>query len=847
MDPEIHSPNQITAVGNVHPTRLGQSRTAHPQSPIRNPKSKIAPITLILLLTCVTNLYAAGSPRINSLLPRGGQRGTEIVVTFAGARLDVAQGVLFDEPGILMTKLEQVDANRVRCHLKIAADCRIGLRPLRLRTTQGISNIKLFSIGTLPEFTETEPNNVRAKPQRVTLPATIHGTITNEDVDCFAFVAKKGETLSFEVEGIRLGDTLFDPFMAIYDSNNRPIATADDTCLTRQDPTLTVTIPADGNYQVEIRETAYGGSGSCHYRLHVGAFPRPVASLPCGGQLGSELELEWIGDPSITKQIVKLPGKSTPGFNILPAIENRFAPSPVPFHLSPFPTAVEIEPNNDDNRATPMIVPGGMSGAIDGDRDVDCFVFDGKKGQKWEASVYARRLRSPLDPVIAVRKRKGPQAGGNDDAVGPDCMLRFTCAEDGKKIVAVRDLLYKSGPNFTYFLEIAPIRPKLWLTMLPEPAGVAVAPGNRSAILLTAHRQDFGGKLTVASEGLPTGVTLQCDTMHETISQIPVVFEAAADAPKAGATVDLVARPVDSNLAITGRLRQRIDQVKFMNAPMYSYQASHLALAVTEAAGFSIAVVEPKAPIVRLGTMALPVKLTRTGDFKGDVTIRLLWNPPGIGSGSLILKGDQTEGVIHLNARGDARLGPWKTTAVATSRIGGGDFQVASSLFTLQVAEPMVDFQIVRARTELGKPVELSVKVVQKTPIEGEAQVELLGLPPRVTTVVAMLGPGTKSLKFPLSVDAKAPAGRYGGLFVRSVVTKNGQPVVHHSPRGELILDRPLPPKDPAKEAARAEAKRKAAEARAKKKADRLAAAKKRRAERAARRQKEKSPSGANP
>src|SRR4029077_10509249 len=119
--------------------------------------------------------------------------------------------------------------------------------------------------------------------------------------------ARRGQTLAFEVEGMRLGDTLFDPRLAIYDTAGNELIVADDTALVRQDCAAVVTFPADGTYVAEVRETAYGGSGDCHYRLHMGAFPRPLACVPAGGKSGSEVEVTWLGDPTAGKQKVKLP------------------------------------------------------------------------------------------------------------------------------------------------------------------------------------------------------------------------------------------------------------------------------------------------------------------------------------------------------------------------------------------------------------------------------------------------------------------------------------------------------------------------------------------------------------
>ena len=62
--------------------------------------------------------------------------------------------------------------------------------------------------------------------------------------------------------------------------------------------TATIVAPADAKYIIQIRESSYTGNGNCRYRLHVGAFPRPTAVYPAGGQVGTEVEVKLIGDPA---------------------------------------------------------------------------------------------------------------------------------------------------------------------------------------------------------------------------------------------------------------------------------------------------------------------------------------------------------------------------------------------------------------------------------------------------------------------------------------------------------------------------------------------------------------------
>ena len=129
----------------------------------------------------------------------------------------------------------------------------------------------------MPSVDEKEPNSEFATPQKIALNVTVFGVVDNEDVDYYAVDLKKGQRLSVEIEGMRLANTLFDPYIAILDAKRFELATSDDHPLLGQDGFCSIVAPADGTYVVQVRETSYRGNGGCQYRLHVGTFPRPQA------------------------------------------------------------------------------------------------------------------------------------------------------------------------------------------------------------------------------------------------------------------------------------------------------------------------------------------------------------------------------------------------------------------------------------------------------------------------------------------------------------------------------------------------------------------------------------------
>ena len=352
----------------------------------------------LLVFTAVavwSSACLAAAPDIDRFTPRGARRGTEVDVVFSGPRLGDAKGLLFYETGIAVKSLDVLPDKRVKARLSLAGDCRLGPHALRMQTATGISKLVTFSVGALAEIDEVEPNNDFAKPQKISLNSTVNGVVLNEDVDYFSVEAKKGQRLSAEVEGLRLGETFFDPYLAIMDTNRFVLAAADDTPLLRQDCACSIIVPRDGTYVIQVRESSFGGNDRCHYRLHVGTFPRPLAVFPAGGKFGQTLEVTCIGDSSgPMRQKLTLPPGLEPGYAVWAQDEKGIAPSPNPFRLSPLDNVMEKEPNDDPSHATPFTAPAALNGVIDKSGDHDFWVFPAKKGQAFDVRVFARERAS---------------------------------------------------------------------------------------------------------------------------------------------------------------------------------------------------------------------------------------------------------------------------------------------------------------------------------------------------------------------------------------------------------------------------------------------------------------------
>ncbi|HEU5119277.1 MAG TPA: PPC domain-containing protein, partial [Isosphaeraceae bacterium] len=213
---------------------------------------------LFVLLASVAP--ALGDPDLRSIRPPGGQRGTEVEVTFSGRNLADAQEILWYEPGIEAVEFTKVNDNTAKAKLKIAPDARLGLYDLRVRTLQGVTRLGTFSVGQFPETQEKEPNNDFETPQPIGMNVLVNGVAEREDIDYFVVEAKKGERITAEVEGLRLGIFHFDPYVAILDSKRFELSSSDDAPLLGVDALAQIEAPEDGPYIIAVRESAYAGN-----------------------------------------------------------------------------------------------------------------------------------------------------------------------------------------------------------------------------------------------------------------------------------------------------------------------------------------------------------------------------------------------------------------------------------------------------------------------------------------------------------------------------------------------------------------------------------------------------------
>ena len=748
----------------------------------------------------------AGSPQLDLALPRGGTRGRTVELVLQGQRIADARSLLFYRPGVTATALAAIDATRVKATVAIAADCPLGEHPFRLVCASGTSELRTFWVGAMQTLDEAEPNDRFDAPQAVELDRTIHGRLTPEDIDYFAFTAAKGERVTVEVEGVRLAGAFYDPQVSILDARRFELAFSDDTALLGADPIASVVIPADGRYVVAIRDAAFGGDPNAWYRLHVGRFPRPLAVLPAGAEPAKAFCHTLFGDAGGEMGQLHVARGAASGFEELWVSTPRgVSPSPLRLAVgSRRPIALEREPNNGPKQARACSLAYALHGLVDPPGDTDWFQITVAQGETLALELAARSLGSPLDPVLTIHGSDGKYVAGNDDGAGLDSRVRWQAPAGGVFFLRVADHRGRGGPTFSSRLELASDAPGARLSIPPIARNsqalqeASVPRGGRMAVLLQAERTGgHGGPIALALAGLPAGVVAQLPELGAGRTLLPIVLEAAADAPAGAGKVELACR-VPGGAPLAGGFLQRTPLlVGAPNDSVYHELAvDRLACAVTDRAPFALELVPPKAPLVLGGAGRLVVRVHRPeGAPAAPIHLRMLYNPPGTSSpGEVVVQ--PAQGVIDLpvSAAGNAEVGSHPIAVVGWIELPTGAVWTSSAVAALEVAAPMLAIEIGCTVAIQGQAVKIPCAVAVTRPFAGRATARLIGLPPGIEAAPQPIEGTTTAIAFDVATQAGTPCNRYRNLCCQVVVDVEGDPVVHNGlGAGELRVDPPPP------------------------------------------------------
>jgi len=163
-------------------------------------------------------------------------------------------------------------------------------------------------------------------------------------------------------------------------------------------------------------------------------------------------------DPAKVKVKFELPADVAVGLHTMRVVTKQGVSNFRPLIVDDLPGIEEVATNRTKDMAQDVLMPCSISARTDAEAS-DFFKVKVTAGLKLTFEVVARRIGSPLDPIIILhdgrtKRELIDQYADDTPGLQSDCRLTHTFKEAGEVLVEVRDTTYRGGVDFFYRLRI---------------------------------------------------------------------------------------------------------------------------------------------------------------------------------------------------------------------------------------------------------------------------------------------------------------------------------------------------------------------------------------------------------
>jgi hypothetical protein len=517
------------------------------------------------LLFCSHSAVAAQpNPVLKNIFPAGGQAGTSVEVTVTGSALTKITELRCSHSAISCST-----ENGKQFRLAIPESVPNGHYDICALTASGLSSVRSFMIGRLPEQSEAASNESLDVAESVLVDSVTNGRIEKKgDVDHFAFEAKGGQRIIVECLAERI-DSQLRAVLEVFDGAGRRQAV--NRGFFGIDPLIVFDVPADGIYKVRVFDLVYSGSADHVYRLSISTRPRVVFAVPSFVEAGSDSKVELFGwnlgqastaspdsqyetvtvdvaAPSLADAPFSLRRRpaqiGTTGF----ACHYPGSEVPIRIGISDVPVTLEAADNRSSSAAQPVLVPAEISGQLIGSGELDWFQIDARRGEVFWLEAFGERIGSPVDLDISIldatantelarfsdqiQNVGGPRfPSAHSDPAG-----RWVAPGDGRYLVLVRSVIgeERDDPRRVYRLSIRREEPEFDLVVVPrrdDPSALNVPRGGRAiADVVAFRRRGLTGAIRVSALNLPPGFECPDVWLGPGMNRAPLIVTANENA-----------------------------------------------------------------------------------------------------------------------------------------------------------------------------------------------------------------------------------------------------------------------------------------------------------------------------
>jgi hypothetical protein len=748
------------------------------------------------------------APNLNvPITPLSVQRGSSTELILAGTNLSDPLSVWTSIPGAKATIPTDAgngkDNAKLRVRLDVPREAGIGFHSLRLATSRGISNFRLFCVDDLPAVAQQDSSRVRATPQVVPVSCVVLGRVNAEASDWYRITVPANQRLSFEILGRRLGSAL-DPQLTLHDARtgkDLPGGRSNDAPGCQTDPRLTYVFKEAGDYLIEVRDEIHRGGPDFMYCLRIGDFPCATAAVPMFAKRGSKVMVGFAGPNVEGVRPVDLIAPTDPTIDTVPV--TPLGPTglpgwPVAVAISDVDEVLEQEPNNDPAHANRVTIPVGVNGRFQEKGDIDHYVFTAKKGQRLIIEATTLELSSPTEVYMTLKDAKGNQVLAMNP-MGPP-RLDYTPPADGDYTLAVEHLHYWGGPSESYHIAIKPYEPGFALDLRLErwdaPQGGTV----RVPVMLTARR-DYAGPIEVSVIG-PAGIEGKATIPQGAGPAPPAPANAAPTVMlpitvKTEVPVGVHNLLVQGKAVINGKPVVEYTSVRFpasQSLAGLTYPPRSLlhqvGFAVTPKPPFTLAAKFDAPEYLRGGPATVTVTASRDPDFAEEITLTATGQPANVTPALKNIAKGQNEVKAQFTVAANAPLGQFPITLNGATKLNGRDFIVAAAPANLVLSPPFT-LAVSPAPVKLaqGGKVKIKATATRKAGYQGPINLEARNLPAGVTASKATIADAQSEAELEITAALGAALGNKADV---NVLGTGKEP--NASPNFTLTVEPPVAP-----------------------------------------------------
>lgn len=723
----------------------------------------------------------AAPPTLTGTSPAGLMVGRATDLTFQGANLAGSAEIISPIP-LTFEKTENKDAAKWTVKVTLPANAPLGVFPIRLATSKGVSNPVLIAVDQVPTILEVEPNTKFEQAQSVASPSVVEGAAANNDVDHYKFSGRKGQRILIDTAAARIGSPL-DPTIRLTTAGKKFVGSSDDTPGLATDARLIVTLPEDGEYVVEISDTNYKGSGKANYRMTIGSLPMAEEVFPLvlapGVTNALELRGGTVAQPNEVIRLASVPRLLDPYNLVILDIaatsiginSAQFEPTarilwPYKLLESHVPQVVETEKPSDRSPSAPV----AFLGRIESTGDEDSFDLTVDAGAKYRVRVEAGRIGSALDAVLRVMGADGKQIATGDDSplvipnppanapklTQPDPELEFTVPAGQSKVsMIIGDISRRGGLGYHYRIFVEKSLPDFQISLPVAQSNIPL--GQNVLINVNANRaKGYGGPIRLELLNPPAGVKFRPGLIPAGSTTGAISLSIDANAKLAPQFLKIVGKG-DGGLASTA-----ISEITFATQgplPVNILGQEGFLCTTSEASPVGLDVAETPFEVVHGFEGAVPLKLIRSAGGEPALDLSLVHAPKGVTIAANKVAEKVADFSVILKSTVETPLGEHILGLTAKGKLAGADQVVDAPMVKINVVAPMVLEGVAKESTvKPGQTVDLKAKLVRKPSAKVEVTLTVDGLPAGVKAEAVKVAPDASDFTIKLVADAGAKA-----------------------------------------------------------------------------------------